>query len=176
MMHPALPDELQKLTAALEDVGFPAAYLAPSADNPFHLVRAMLDGDRASPELMLEITPVPGLDDMSILQFIVGLPVALVPEHLDTLGRYLLDLNTECLLSGFGMRADAQLLYYRTMVPGRPHVLDIEVLVEVVWTVAYLIDRYLPLIRPVAAGEQDLATAVQALLVHLQTPYTPPGP
>jgi hypothetical protein len=173
MMPSALPGELQKLAAALQEAGFPSGYFAPGDDNPFHLVRALLDGDRAEPELLLEITPVAGLDDLSILQFIVGLPVSLSSDHLGTLGRYLLDLNTECLLSGFGMRADARLLYYRTMVPGRPHVLDVEMLVEVVWTVAYLIERYVPLIRPVASGDLDLPTAVNVLQEHLHTPYTP---
>ena len=173
-MDPTLSDRLQAVAEALRLAGLPAVFCGPDEDRTAPVVRAILDGTRPDPELVLELTPVPGLDDLSILQLLVGLPVALAPAHLGTLGRSLLELNSECLLPRFGMRADARLLYYRAMVPGRPDDLDVEMLVEVVWTVAYLLDRYLPLIRPVASGEQDLATAVQALGACLRSSDTPP--
>ena len=167
-----IPD-MSALAGPLTEAGFPAMHFHPSDVQPFNLVRAVLDPDEDEPSLYLEVVPVAGLQDLHILQFLVGLPADIVPENCETLARYLLDLNVEALLGGFGMRADNQLLYFRAMVPQATNALDIPLLVETVWTISYLVDRFLPLIKPVAAGEQTLDEALGTLRRHLAAPYVP---
>jgi hypothetical protein len=172
LMSEITPD-MPALVEPLNEAGFPAMHFEPSDGQPFNLVRAVLDPDEEEPLLYLEVVPVAGLEDLHILQFLVALPVEIVPEYSGTLARYLLDLNAESLLAGFGMRADNQLLYFRTMIPQAKGALDTALLVETVWTISYLVDRFLPLIKPVAAGEQNLDEALAALRTHLAAPYDP---
>ena len=110
---------------------------------------------------------------MHVLQCLVPLPVELRPERADVLARYLLDLNAECIVSGFGFRADLKLLYFRTMIPQSINGVDPALLVEVTWTIAYMVDRFLPLIQEVAAGDHSLEEAKQRLKEHIATPYVP---
>jgi hypothetical protein len=171
MSQPPPPFDLSALVDPVLEAGFPAMYFEPSEEQPFYMVRVVLDSDKEQPEYYLEIMAVPGLQDLHILQFLVAIPVPIVPEHAPTLARYLLDLNAECLLSGFGMRADMRLLYFRSMIPQSTESIDIALLIEVVWAMAYTVTRFTPLIGPVAAGEQSLEEAVEALRAHVSEVY-----
>ena len=164
-----LPSLVEPFTAA----GFPATHYPPSEEQPFNLLRVCLDAGADEPQVFAEVVPVPGLDDLHVLQFLVPLPTEIVPEHAPTLARFLLDLNAESMLNGFGMRADMRLLYFRAMIPQTKDALDAALLVEVLWATAYTVDRFGPLIGPVASGEQSLEEGLAAVRQNLEGPYRP---
>ena len=165
--------DLSSLVGPLTEGGFPATYHPPSEGQPLHLLQVCLDASEDEPKVFGEVVAVRGLEDLDILQILVPLPIPIVPQHAPTLARFLLDLNAESMLNGFGMRSDMRLLYFRAMIPQSKGRLDTSLLVEVLWATAYTVDRFTPLIEPVATGEQSLEEGLVAVQQNLRSPYRP---
>lgn len=160
--------ELLALVPALNAEGFLTRLIPASEEVPLEqLVVVLYDNN---PELIwqLEIMFLPLIEEPSVLQFFVPLPFEINQISISDLARFILLLNTKLSLTGFELREENGWVYYRHLMTCSESELDEELIVNTVWMISYVLDRFAPILREVVEGHKNLQQGIETLAHNLE--------
>jgi len=168
----AAPEVSQAVAAFAAD--FPVRAVPAGEGSEREQLLVDLGPDAEERPLRLELTFVPGRDEVDHLQLFIPLPFAVVPEHAGELARMIAAVNAVVPLVGFGMAEQQGWVFYRTIVPvWADRELDGGLVANTGWLAYYLVEQVAPILEDVANGDSTLdegLAAFQAVLAGQPTP------
>ncbi|MBD2363023.1 hypothetical protein H6G36_17830 [Anabaena minutissima FACHB-250] len=127
------------------------------------LVGIGVDSDEQNePNYILEVSYVPGIEDLNPFHYFVNLTKFLPSTYSDT-ARFILRVNQLLSLGHFGMVEASGDIYFRYFQPWCDRPIEPNLVVEVIWTIDYLTNRFAPLIIAVAQENVSLEKGVEIL-------------
>ncbi len=147
---------LYEIQRALESEGFVTLFEAAGKAAALDRLLVAREEEAESPLELLFVPAQDELEEVQLLQFFTALPVAVDAAVKAELKQLIERLNLTIPLIGFVLREDVDRICYRyvLVVPAGAAAATAQVVAETVWLILYLIDRFLPALRAVAAGER----------------------
>lgn len=167
-----ITNNFKQLETIFKQDGFETKIL-PAEEDPEsdggEILALMMANQEATWQWHLELMFLPQMDKPSILQVFALLPLQPTPEHYGDLARFVLKLNNYLPLTGFELSEKDGWVFFRYMLACGPEGVDSTLLLDTIWSVAFQIDRYGPLLYGITAGQQTLEQAVKALEESLRS-------
>lgn len=167
-----VPD-LARAAEPLEEEGFENRLVPANETVPHQQLFVALDAEGWNSGLQLELVFVPDLEDLTVLQFFVLLPIDISRAPVAALARFILMVNRYLPVAGFGLSEQDQWLYFRHLMPCPNRELDPATIVNTVWMIEYLISRFSHPIRALVDGSMNLDEARAELDRTVTQPYRP---
>jgi len=175
--------ELQEILQVLTEAGFDAQMVPVEIEGKItdHLVVHLTTDDRkrdvfaqllylSDLQEMTDQVPevVEDEEDMDLLQIYAALPFEFKEEAVPDLARLMLSLNRYLPINGFGLHEAQVLVFCRHVFfcPGGE--LDMQLLVEVLGSMAFFIEEHAGILEPIAAGTGPLEEALAEVARRVQ--------
>jgi len=152
------------IVPALHSQGFMTRVIPASDEVPADQLLVVLDEEAEPASWRVEMVFLPELTEPYILQFFALLPIEVKEATLPNLARFILALNANLPLTGFELDEGSGWIYYRHLMPCPDNrALDVELTVDTMWLIHYVIDSFAPLLQDVVEGHKTLAQGLEAL-------------
>jgi hypothetical protein len=163
--------KLIDLKEILDKDDFTTAYFEKSDKLPFDRLNVILP-TKEKDKLVLELLFTPGMDEIlkgfRLFQYFVRLPFEIDPDTKEAMKSFILKMNMGLPMMGFGFNEEDNYIFFKSinMIPNKDDISEDlkSVVVENVYMISFIMNRFYQLIKDLAKGKIHLAKALKKLV------------
>lgn len=163
--------DILQIKEIFDNDNFTTSYFERTKALPFERVNLIMPTELKD-QLLLEMLYSPDIDEVMmgfrLFQYFVRLPFDIDEGMLENIKKLVLKINMGLPLMGFGVNEDDQYLYFKhiQLIPNKQDIAEDlkEVVVENVYMISFIMNRFYPMMKDVAHGKLSLEKALRKLV------------